>query len=244
MAWIGALSHIALDVLSGARIQIGWPLVPGRASLPLVAMADPWLLAILAAGAAMTLVHARPVRVAWISLALAAAFLSGKGAMASTVDIGEAADRRVFEARWASLTEWYVFDRSGGALTQWHVGRGLRPTRLLVWPTIPESPLVRASRSLAAVDNFLRVHDLGFAVEEPGADGETQVLWSDLRFCRRVDQTADAAAPAPIVSAATAAGLTRMACGLWFGGVFDRGGRPINQVVKVGGWVQTRPPGS
>ena len=166
--------------------------------------------------------------------------------MALTVDIGEVADRRIFEARWASLTEWYVFDRSGDALTQWHVGRGMRPTRLLVWPTIPESPLIRASRSLATVDNFLRVHDLGFAVEvpgAPGADGETQVLWSDLRFCRRVDQAADEAEPAPVVSAPSAAGLTRMACGLWFGGVFDRGGRPISQVVKVGGWWQTRASG-
>src|SRR5262249_60898851 len=40
----GALSHIALDVVSGARIAILWPFGNQRVSLPLVAVAEPWLL--------------------------------------------------------------------------------------------------------------------------------------------------------------------------------------------------------
>ena len=49
-ATAGAMSHVALDLVSGARIAIGWPLVNRRVSLPLVAMADPWLIGICIAG--------------------------------------------------------------------------------------------------------------------------------------------------------------------------------------------------
>src|SRR5262249_11416686 len=45
-ALAGAFSHIALDLISGARIAILWPLLSRRVSLPLVAMADPWLVVI------------------------------------------------------------------------------------------------------------------------------------------------------------------------------------------------------
>src|SRR5687768_5886165 len=47
----GALSHVAFDVVSGAHIRLAWPLFEHRASLPLVAMADPSLMAICATGA-------------------------------------------------------------------------------------------------------------------------------------------------------------------------------------------------
>ena len=39
------------DIVSGASIRIGWPFLQRRVSLPLVAMADPWLIAICATGA-------------------------------------------------------------------------------------------------------------------------------------------------------------------------------------------------
>lgn len=45
-AWTGTLSHVLFDLVSGASIKIGWPLLQGRLSIPLVAMADPWLIAI------------------------------------------------------------------------------------------------------------------------------------------------------------------------------------------------------
>src|SRR3954469_9103090 len=47
----GAVRHLALDVVSGARIRLAWPWAQRRIALPLVAMADPWLLAICVAGA-------------------------------------------------------------------------------------------------------------------------------------------------------------------------------------------------
>ena len=46
-AWIGAASHVLLDLVSGARLRPGWPLIDTPSVCPLVAMADPWLLALL-----------------------------------------------------------------------------------------------------------------------------------------------------------------------------------------------------
>jgi hypothetical protein len=42
---------------------------------------------------------------------------------------------------------------------------------------------VARSRRLDSVDNFLRVHELAFAVERPAAAGQVEVLWSDVRYC-------------------------------------------------------------
>jgi len=273
-AWIGCLSHIALDVLTGARIKIGWPLVPGRVGLPLVAMADPWLLAIFVVGAvALVIWRHRPRRTAFAVAAGVAAFLGLKAVLLSQAlppdsspDSSKASSilerrepksevrepspgveqgpllMRIVQARWASLTEWYVFDRRADTLTQWQIEAGQPPILLLSWPVVADSPLVRDSRSLDTVRNFLDVHELGFAGEVPAADGGSKVLWSDLRFCWRPGVPGGEASPDPVLSASTPAGPARVACALWFGGAFDRNGRVIRQLVKVGGWWQTRAP--
>ena len=248
-AWLGCLSHIALDVLSGARIQIGWPLVSGRVSLPLVAMGEPWLLAIFVVGAvALAMSRRRPRGTAVAVVAGAAAFLGVKAVLLaqalppdSTVDQGPVLTR-VVEARWASLTEWFVFDRRADTLTQWQIEAGRPPILLLSWPVVADSPLVRDSRSLDTVRNFLDVHELAFAGEVPAANGGSEVLWSDLRFCWRPGVAGDEASPDPVLSASTPTGPARIACRLWVGGAFDRNGRVIRQLVKVGGWWQTRAP--
>jgi len=251
--WLGCLSHIGLDILSGARIQLGWPLVPGRLSLPLVAMADPWLLAIFVVGAIMlAMASHRPRRTAFTVLACVAASLGLKAvllARALPPDSGVVSSleqgpvlTRVVEARWASLTKWYVFDRSAETLTQWQIQGGQPPILLLSWPAVADSPLVRDSRSLGTVRNFLGVHELGFAGEVPTADGGAMVLWSDLRFCWRPDVANGEVSPDPMLSASTPAGPVQIACGLWFGGAFDRNGRVLRELVKVGGWWQTRAP--
>lgn len=248
-AWLGCLSHIALDVLSGAQIQIGWPLVPGRVSLPLVAMGEPWLLAIFVAGAvALAMSRRRPRGTAVAVVAGAAAFLAVKAVLLALalprdqpVDQGPVLTR-IVEARWASLTEWIVFDRRADALTQWQIEPGRPPILLLWWPVVADSPLVRASRSLRTVRNFLDVHELAFAAEVPAANGGSQVLWSDLRFCWQPGITGGEASPEPVLSASTPTGPARIACRLWVGGAFDRNGRAIKELVKVGGWLQTRAP--
>ena len=244
-AWLGCLSHIALDVLSGARIQIGWPLAPQRVSLPLVAMGDPWLLAIFVAGA-LAMSRRRPRGAAVAVLAGVAGFLGVKAVLLTQAlppdSSGEKGPvlTRIVEARWASLTEWFVFDRRADTLTQWQIEAGRPPILLLSWPVVADSLLVRDSRSLGTVRNFLGVHELAFAGEVPAANGGSQVLWSDLRFCWRPDLAGNEARRDPVLSADTPAGRVRIACGLWFGGAFDRNGRVIRQLVKVGGWWQTR----
>ena len=50
-AVIGALTHLACDIVSGARLQPAWPVWTETVSWPLVAMADPWTIAIVLAGA-------------------------------------------------------------------------------------------------------------------------------------------------------------------------------------------------
>jgi membrane-bound metal-dependent hydrolase YbcI (DUF457 family) len=48
--WAGATCHVLLDLLSSARIRALWPIVDRQFSIPLVAMADPWLAALLVCG--------------------------------------------------------------------------------------------------------------------------------------------------------------------------------------------------
>ena len=250
-AWAGGLSHLALDILSGAQVRLGSPLVDGRTSVPLVAMAEPVLIAIFLIGSIVLLrVGTRPPRrqrlAAIVVLAVTFLFLALKTvlltrAMSSLGGRSEQVLKRVVEARWASLTEWYVYDRTTDALQQRRVRAGGEPVIVLSWPIGSEPPLVTRSRSLSTVRNFLRVHELPFAVQLPDPAGGTDVLWSDIRFCRAPGGTSAAPKPAfpgPVASA----GTTRIACDLWFGGTFDDSGHVIRQRVQVGGWIQTRAP--
>src|SRR5580698_3217905 len=79
----GALSHVALDVLSGARIRVAWPFIATRVTLPLVAMADPWLVGIfVAGGAALWIGRRQHMRhVAKLTLGAAIAFLCLKAVL-------------------------------------------------------------------------------------------------------------------------------------------------------------------
>jgi membrane-bound metal-dependent hydrolase YbcI (DUF457 family) len=233
-AWAGCLSHLALDVLSGARVRLGWPLADSRMSLPFVAMGEPIVIAIFLAGwIVLFAFRKRPPQrqrlTAIVVLAVIFLFLDLKAvllrrAMSSLGDRSEQIRNRVVEARWASLTEWYVYDRTPDAIEQRRVRAGGEPVLLLSWPIGSEPPLVSGSRSLSTVRNFLRAHELGFAVQRPDPTGGTQVLWSDIRYCW-----------APV-------GDTRIACGLWFGGTINDSGRAVRQRVEVGRWIQTRAP--
>ncbi|MEO8259062.1 MAG: metal-dependent hydrolase [Acidobacteriota bacterium] len=249
-AWAGSLSHLALDILSGAQIRLGWPLTDVRTSLPLVAMAEPVLMAIFVVGMIVLIAvrnsPARRQRFAAVGVLTAAFLFLDIKAVLLFKALSPLGGRprevvyRAVEARWASLTEWYVYERTASALQQQLVRAGGGPELLLSWPIVAESALVTSSRSLSTVRNFLRVHELGFAVQRPDPIGGTQVLWSDIRFCGVPDRTADTTLP--VASVTTSAGRTDIACGLWFGGTFDGNGRVVSQRLLVGQWEQNRGP--
>jgi membrane-bound metal-dependent hydrolase YbcI (DUF457 family) len=225
----GAMSHLTLDALSGARLRPAWPFALTNVSLPLVAMADPWLLAILVAGALVMWrrpSHVRPA--ARVLAAVVIGFLGVKGALldrALRSATLEQTSPRAIEARWGSLTQWYLFDRTPRALRVRLLDGGGPARAVWSWPVDLESPRVSASRSLDTVNNFLHVHELGFALEESDGADRTGVFWSDIRYCWQPNPTE-----------------RRIACGLWFGGIFGPDGRALTQQVKVGRWVRSRPP--
>lgn len=247
-AWSGTLSHVALDLLSSARHRVAWPFSDGVVSLPAVAMADPWLLAICAGGSIAVLAArsaTRSKRAAYSTVAVAATFLAVKGALGTSAfagyraardSRGEIVEARVIEAAWGRLTTWNVLDRTPQRLRFWRAGALQAAEEVFTWPLVPESALVRRSRSLSTVRNFLRSHDLTFAVELSQAEDRTLILWSDIRFCSQPEM---ADSREPIV---TAANGHRLTCGLWFGGEFDEHGRPIRELVRIGRLLQERAP--
>jgi membrane-bound metal-dependent hydrolase YbcI (DUF457 family) len=239
-AAIGALSHLAFDVCSGAIVRPGWPLFQERLSVPLVAMADPWVVGICVTGAVAVWLgrHSMAATAAGVLVTMGT-FLALKFALMASALPQWAAARgpdpivsHAVEAGWGVLTEWNVYDRTPHALRKWRVNAfGDNAILLFSLSPPPESPIVATSRSLDTVQNFLRVHELGFAVSAPLEKGNTRVLWSDIRYCRSG------------ASATTLADDAPLACSLWFGGTFDRDRRPLTQVVVVGNWLQIRPAG-
>lgn len=238
-AWIGAASHVLLDMLSSARLSPAWPLANAIVSLPAFAMADPWGIALCVAGpvAIRLAPPARKRRAAAMALAALAAFVAVKGALAAAAvgkyteaaALHEAVRARVVEAEWASLDAWLISDSTDSAVRRWRADRG--GADLVLSRTLGhETANVAASRSLSTVRNFRRVHHLAFHTRTRASDGLERILWSDIRFCWT---------PTPRDAEVVADGI---ACGLWFGGDFDAAGHPVRELVKVGTWTQTRAP--
>jgi membrane-bound metal-dependent hydrolase YbcI (DUF457 family) len=243
-AWVGASSHVLLDLLSSARLRPGWPIVDAVVSLPVVAMADPWLLTLCVAGAAAARFQ-RTRLPSCVMLAAIAAFVLAKAGVGAIALRGYDAERirasdpvtaRAIEAEWASLREWRVIDRTPRALRVWQARAGGPSRIVLTWPRSEEVSLIAASRQLSTVRNFLRAHQLVFAGVVPASGEGTLVLWSDIRFCWDPDRPGAAQLP-PIVRSREGTGV---ACALWFGGEFDAGGRVMREIVRVGGFTQSR----
>jgi len=185
-------------------------------------------------------------RAALAILAVMAAFLLGKSALGVLAfrnyrvarDASPATvEARVIEARWAALDTWHVFDRAGSRLRAWRTGGGRPAQEVFGWTIDPDTPLVDRSRSFSTVRNFLRAHELGFAVTIPRPGGGNWILWSDIRFCWN-PASPGARQVEPIVWSASA--QESIACALWFGGEFDGGGRPVREIVRLGRFTQAR----
>ncbi|MEO7274819.1 MAG: metal-dependent hydrolase [Vicinamibacterales bacterium] len=246
-AAIGTFSHLTLDVISGARLRLFWPIADPHVSLPLVAMADPVLLSLLVL-AVILLAVVGPQRqriAAGIALAAVALFLTVKGVLAlNAVQAYESArppdavDARVIEAAWGTLREWTVFDRTGDEVRAWRVTAGVPGADLLLhWPRPRIDGVVSASTAWPTVRNFQRPHDLQLVTVAARSSGHLTVLWSDVRFCWDAN-TRPTSGDQPILLAGDG---RRLACGLWFGGEVDADGRLVRQIVRVGTWVHARP---
>jgi membrane-bound metal-dependent hydrolase YbcI (DUF457 family) len=232
---LGAIGHIFWDFADGGDIRLFAPFAGEVVGWHLVAMADPLIFLVVAAGVAAGMVWTthRP-RLAGVTLVCLAAMLAGKllsqelAVRAFTRAPERRADRRAdlrIEARWGSAVEWDVFVRSANRLRAWRVNawsgrvtmqfervsRDEPPQRVGTHALgTPEEPLIAASRQLPVVKNFLALSGLPFVRLERDGDREL-VLWSDVRFC-------DSAR-----------------CDLSFGAAFDRQRSPLYQVVQIGG---------
>ena len=227
----GALSHIALDLLSGARIAIAWPLLNRRVSAPLVAMADPWLIAISLAWLVMLWpARIRLQRASQIVISAAVIFLCAKAALLGVAIARSRAapqESSALEARWGSLTTWYVFERLADRVRGSMIAAsGGEPRFLIARPLTADTPLVAASRALDDVQNFLAVHEFAFAEETPHPDGTASVLWSDIRYCWP---------PADETTWQIASN-----CGIRVGAVFDATRRPVAEEIWIGRVLQRR----
>jgi hypothetical protein len=129
------------------------------------------------------------------------------------------------EARWASMSEWYVYDRTATTVRAWLIqthGVGATVMRYQQRPAYrltATTPLIEASRQLDTSRHALALFEFAFPEVVDHGDGSVDVLWSDIRFCR------------PTM------------CDLRFGGRFDSSGRALEQVVQIGTVRQTRPVG-
>ena len=235
------MSHIALDLVSGARIALGWPLLNRRVSWPLVAMADPWMIGICVTGVIAPLfiasigstrftrpVGARRRSAARFVLAIADAVSCFQSGDVRTGDPPRGSPLSRAERHRSAMGISYrmvlVFERSDGNLRSSAITAGGGPPVVVMsQPLQAESTLVESSRALDTVRNFLAVHEFAFPTEHQDDNQRVSLLWSDLRYCR--PETA----------------LRSLRCDVWVGGVYDRDGRAITQEVTVGRMVQTRP---
>jgi membrane-bound metal-dependent hydrolase YbcI (DUF457 family) len=235
-AWAGALGHVLLDLISGADVRLFWPEGPVM-TLPLFAMADPWLGGVLLAGLIALLAgRGHSGRTAAIIL-IAVTMLAGvKSALYARVSM-PASDRSVqftrAEARWGSLNRWTVYEATAytaRADVVEAVTRTVSPEMQL--PRGLNDPLVSRSRQLSTVQNFLAAHGVTFATVIRGES--PQVLWSDLRYCG-----VWRGGSAPWSPMALKTGLP-LSCTAWFGVEFDSLGAPTASIVYIGHVVQRR----
>jgi membrane-bound metal-dependent hydrolase YbcI (DUF457 family) len=231
-AMLGCMGHLVLDFVSGADLRLLWPVSAGAVRLPLFAMADPWLLLLLVAGAVAT--ARRPTTNVWtIVMVSVLGFLLAKGIQYRAALSIDAATRRPAmstraEARWGTWTRWLVFHADAEVVEAVEVDVSRASVRRLVREFRRlEDPLVIQSTALPTVRNFLASHTETFARIRRASD-EASVLWSDLRYCRLDKRGGQSNDGQPLE------------CLVWFGGEFGPDGRAQAAIGRIGPIVQRR----
>ena len=239
----GTSGHLLLDAISGADIGLSWPW-GSTVSLPLFAMADPWLGGVLVLGLVMLLARARQSARGAVVVLLAVAILAGGkavlynrtraiwGTIAADVQFSRA------DAVWGSLTTWTKYETGADTVGAYRVDAvSGAVTPLLSIRRRLDVPAVGRSRQLATVQNMAAAHGVTFATVTDADRNRQEILWSDLRYCAPAGTTTGSWPP----WAPTPAGGSPLSCALWFGGDFDVASNMFTAVVvRVGGYVQRR----
>jgi hypothetical protein len=232
-ALIGSTSHLVADLLAGAAIRVGWPLVDARImNVGAFAMGDPIIVILCAA--TWLLFWRRPAQRHVWAAALVLALSVGIGAksvvrarawQAYTAHAEAAAHDgpAMIEPIWGAPSEWRIIDRTNDSVRSWTADGVQRTVRLdftiarRSGDGLPEAALVAASRRWDTVRNLLRAHDFAFpTVDIDPASGATRVLWSDIRYCDSARR-----------------------CAIRSGGELSPSGQ-VRLLVAVGDWWQRR----
>jgi membrane-bound metal-dependent hydrolase YbcI (DUF457 family) len=241
-AVIAISTHILLDVISGATVRVGWPILGGRTAIGLVAMADPWLAVPVVLGLLIALLSRRRLdQVAPVTFVLLAAILGTKviSRQMALAEYQTVADRaavsRDIHAQWSSPTRWWVYEQTPDRLRLWDID-SWRPASTLVLDRGRAQPghMVEGEADLASVQNFLLAHHLPVRVSSR-TEASTTVFWSDLRFCFAPDPRSG-----PRPGTRLRPTEDAIACGVWFGGEVDASGRIVRQFVTIGDFVQKK----
>lgn len=244
-AWLGALSHVAFDILSGATARPFWPWSDATVHYGLVAMAEPAVLVILVvAGLVFWRRPARRVNAAATGLVLLLFVLVGKGVLRAEarrlhqgVTSRDGVAAVVVEAEWGALSRWVVFDRTTDRVRRWAVdtARSTVIKEIDLPLATNTGPLVVATQA-RVVQNFLAAHEFPIAVVTDD-EAAVAVRWSDLSYCWAPG--APGAVRAVVGSAVRPADLP-IACGLWFGVLVNDDATIARQFVTIGGRRQER----
>lgn len=243
---LGTLSHVALDLVSGATIRLLWPVTDRRFSEPLVAMADPWLAGLLIGGVVVQRLVDREHRadVARFGTAAVILLLMAKTALlgralnvyhANTAHDGVIAD--LAAVPWGSLVAWHVDDRTALEVRRWWIDARTGTAQVLLRvPTPLQGPSADPTRALVTVRNLRRTHDFVFALTAAGPHG-THVFASDVRYCWN---PLSSVGPAVTPGTARRPTLAPVACDFWVGGSVDATGASTGEVIRLRDWVQAR----
>jgi membrane-bound metal-dependent hydrolase YbcI (DUF457 family) len=240
----GCASHLLLDVLCGGSLQLLWPLSTARITSGLVAMADPLLAVPLVLFVLIAAIWRRRAFELAIAVLIVMALVLGVKSYSRAVALrtytraieAELIERPIrlpwrpvtIEARWASVSGWYFYDRTSTDARAFLVDAKTGDVTPYVQHQLdvplgsPAATLVEASRKLDTVNHALELFEFVFPDVIPREDGTIDVLWSDIRFCR----------PIPTVGS--------KGCDLRFGGRFDLSGHALEQVVLIGTVRQSR----
>lgn len=220
-ALIGVIAgHLAFDLVSGSDMRLFAPLSFGVFGPHLISMADVTAIAVLLAGTAISL--RRRVAGGLVVAAGLAALLAVKAvSLSMAARVYERAAGPVSlvarpDAINGSLVRWRYYDRVNDTARAWTVDAWRRRATVDFTRDVREDPLAARTKTLPAILRLFGFAEIPFARVEP-ADAGRRVWWSDLKYC-------DAAE-----------------CVMSFGAILDERGTPVRELVRIGGFLQTRP---